>query len=324
MAVRKVEEELAKLAASEDPAALRKALAGRINVLAAKAARMAAERQWHDLIPDLLAAFDRLLEKPVERDPQCWGKNAISKALVELGYRESAPFLRGVAHIQMEPVWGGQEDTASALRGTCVLALAACGDIPREKVLRKLADALCDRAEPVRVEAARALAQMEGEEGALLLRLKARMGDREPGVTGQVFDCLLQVERGEALEFVAGFLKSEDEAAAEEAALALGASRMPGAIEILRAAWKERKDEMLLRAISASRLEEAIAFLVELARDGRMKDAAAAVEALALHKESSEIRKQVEEAVAGRERELAEVFRARFGKPREGAGDGAR
>lgn len=312
MAVRKVEEELAKLAASEDPAALRKALSDRINVLVAKAARLAAERQLHDLIPDLLAAFDRLLEKPVERDPQCWGKNAISKALVELGYRESAPFLRGVSHIQMEPVWGGQEDTAATLRGTCVLALAACGDIPREKVMRKLVDAVCDRAEPVRVEAARALAQMEGEEGALLLRLKARTGDAEPRVTGQVFDCLLQVERGEALDFVADFLKSKDEAVQEEAALALGASRMPEAIEILRGAWKERKDEMLLRAISASRLEEAIAFLVELARDGRIKDASAAIEALALHKESAEIRKRVKAGVDGRERELVELFRARF------------
>lgn len=313
MAVRNVEAELAKLTAAQDPATLRKALADRINVVVAKAARIAAERQMRELLADLLHAFDRLFEKPVERDPQCWGKNAIAKALVELGHRESAPFLRGIGHIQMEPVWGGQEDTASTLRGTCVLALVACGDVPREKVLRRLVDAFTDRAEPVRVEVARALAQMEGEEGALLLRLKARMGDKEPGVTGQVFDCLLHVEREEALDFVGEFLKSTDEVVREEAALALGASRLPAAVELLRAAWTRTKEEALLRAISSSRLDGAIAFLLDLVKDGRAQDASAAIEALSLHKDSPEIRKQVKTAAESREREIAELFRERFG-----------
>ena len=76
-----------------------------------------------ELAPDLLRAFDRLMEKPVERDPQCWGKNAIVQALVALEHREAAPFVRGIRHIQIEPVWGGQEDTAPTLRGTCALAL---------------------------------------------------------------------------------------------------------------------------------------------------------------------------------------------------------
>ena len=313
MAVRNVEAELAKLTSAQDAATLRKALGDRINLVVAKAARIASERQMHEMLPDLLLAFDRLFEKPVERDPQCWGKNAIAKALVDLEYRESAPFLRGIGHIQMEPVWGGQEDTASTLRGTCVLALVACSDAPREKVLRRLVDALTDKAEPVRVEVARALAQMEGEEGALLLRLKARLGDREPGVTGQVFDSLLQVEREEALEFVAEFLKSADEVVREEAALALGASRLPAAVELLRKAWLGTKEEMLLRAISSSRLDSAIAFLVELVREGRIKDASAAVEALSLHKESEEIRKQVKAAAESREREIVSLFRERFG-----------
>lgn len=314
MAVRNVEGELAKLNGVRDAAVLRKALNDRVNVVSAKAAKIAAEQQMHELIPDLLAAMNRLFDKPAQRDPQCWGKNAISKALVELGYRESAVFLRGITHIQMEPVWGGQADTASTLRGTCVLALADCRDVPRELVLRRLVDGMADEAEPVRVEVVRALAQMEGEEGVLLLRLKARLGDQEPGVIGQVFDSLLQVERGEALEFVAGFLQSKDEAVQEEAALALGASRLPAAIEILRTAWSQTKEEVLLRAISASRLDEAIAFLLEMVRDGRVKDAAAAIEALALHKESEEIGRQVEAAAAGREPEIAELFRARFGR----------
>src|ERR1017187_4844716 len=111
MAHRQIEAEVDSLNRLRDAApaqavpALQKALSDRINLMVAKAAKIAAELRLDVLIPDLLRAFDRLLEKPAERDPQCWGKNAISKALVALEHRHSAPFLRGIRHIQMEPVW---------------------------------------------------------------------------------------------------------------------------------------------------------------------------------------------------------------------------
>jgi len=58
---------------------------------------------------------------------------------------------------------------------------------------------MADEAPVVRVEAVRAVAEMDAEEAALVLRLKARLGDREPSVIGQVFDSLLQLERDAAL-----------------------------------------------------------------------------------------------------------------------------
>ena len=117
-------------------AALRKALADRVNLVVAKAAKITAEMRLRDLIPDLQRAFDRLLEHGAERDPQCWGKNAIAKALTELEHRESAAYLRGSVHIQMEAVWGGREDTAGTLRGLCLLALVACSDVQRITLFR--------------------------------------------------------------------------------------------------------------------------------------------------------------------------------------------
>ncbi len=154
-------------------------------------------------------------------------------------------------------------------------------------------DALVDKAPPVRIEAVRGLAQMDG---ALLLRLKAHVGDEELDVVGQVFDSILVLEREEGLEFVAQFLKAKNEAVREEAALAMGSSRLPAAVGLLRRAWEETKEEVLLRAISASRQDEAIAFLLEVVLDGRLRDAQAALAALELHKESEEIWKQVEAA----------------------------
>jgi HEAT repeat protein len=296
--------------------ALTKALSDRVNLMVAKAAKIAGERKLGGLLPDLLRAFDRLFENAAQRDPQCWGKNAIAQALVALEYRESAPYVRGLRHVQLEPVWGGQEDTATTLRGTCVLALAACSDIAREETLRLLVDAVADPADPVRVDAVRALMQMPGEEGALLLRLKARVGDPAPQVTGQVFDGLLALEREGAVAFVESFLKHREEAMRAEAALSLGSSRLAGAVEALIGCWEETRDpdlrQAVLRGLAVSRQERALEFLLNLVKCGRARDACAAIEALSVDRESEEIRQRVEMAAEGREPEVQQALRAAF------------
>ncbi|MGO9260132.1 MAG: HEAT repeat domain-containing protein [Bryobacteraceae bacterium] len=322
MAHRKIEEEIERLAQICRPgsspgsgsgsgsgsgpspaatAALRKALGDRVNLMVAKAAKLAGELRIEELLPDLLSAFDRLMEKPVERDPQCWGKNAIATALVALDYRESARFLRGARHIQMEPVWGGEADTAATLRGICLLALPSCTDLRREEILRCLVDALTERAHTVRLEAVRAIAQMEGDEAPLLLRFKARVGDEESEVIGQVFDSLLRLEGADALPFLGGFLQSKKEELREEAALALGASRQPAAVDLLREALAAARDpqfrDVLMRALSASRQPAAIELLLDLFRNGRPADSAAALAALELHRASPAIWQMVEAAV---------------------------
>jgi hypothetical protein len=322
MAHRQIEAEVERLnllhnaAPSEAAAALRKALSDRVNLIVAKAAKMAAEMRLPDLLPDLLRAFDRLFEKPVERDPQCWGKNALSKSLVALDYRESAPFLRGIHHIQMEPVWGGEADTAATLRGTCALALPSCFDIARGAILRHLVDSLADRALPVRSDAVRAIAQMQGDEAILLLRLKARQGDAESEVTGQVFDYLFQLEHDQALPFVAEFLQPKLGTVAEEAALALGSSRLTGAASLLEESFARQRDpdfrQVLLRALSSTRQPQALDYLLNMVRNSREADALCALEALALHRDSADIRRQVEHAAEEREPAVRGFFKKSF------------
>ena len=284
---------------------MRKALHDPVNVVVAKAAALAAEFQLQTLLPDLFAAFDRLFDKPWDTDPQCWGKNAIAKALKDLGHAESAAFLRGLRHVQMEPVWGGEADTAAVLRGTCVLALLQCTDITRQETMLHLIDALTEGDPGVRRDAALAMEQMAGHEAVWLLRLKARLGDK-PEVTGQVFESLLRLDGKSSIEFVAGFLDAAEEQVAEEAALALGASRLPQALETLKIAWKKSGNgplgPVLLRAVSASRLDEAFEFLLKIVREGRQSDAQDALRALEIHRDSlpssNDIRRRVEEALA--------------------------
>lgn len=322
MAIRKVEQELDGLSKLRDAdtataiPALRKALGDRVNLVVAKAAKIAAERQLRELTPDLLRAFDRLLENAVERDQQCWGKNALATALKDLGHTEAAPFLRGMRHIQMEPSFGRPVDTAETLRGTCLLALAACTDLERDEALRCLVDALTEAAHTIRLEAVRALGQMGGSEAALVLRLKARIGDEEPQLAGQVFDALLSIEGAGAVPLVAEFLCKTEGAVREEAALSLGSSRLPETLELLQKAYFGTRDaqfrEILLRAISLTRQERAIEWLLGLVRTARKRDAIDAIHALALHRGSDEIRRDAASAVKGREAELEAEFRKAF------------
>ena len=168
---------------------------------------------------------------------------------------------------------------------------------------------------------------MEGEEAALLLRLKAGIGDARASVVGQALESLLRVEGPRALDFASTFLKerrldnvrelsSTAEEMIEEAALALGASRLPDAVGILREAWTGHPRVVFLQAISASRQETGFDFLIGIIRDGRERDAAAAMEALSLHRDSPEVRAAAQTAVGERgNAALVERFHAIFKIP---------
>src|ERR1700679_1276011 len=105
---------------------VKKMLGNRSNYLVGKAARLTEENELRELMPHVLAAFERFFEDAVKRDPQCWAKNALSRTLAKLGCRDKDVFLRGLTFHQYEPVWGGRSDTAGTLRGNCALALVTC------------------------------------------------------------------------------------------------------------------------------------------------------------------------------------------------------
>jgi hypothetical protein len=305
-------EQLRQLRTSSDPSevesALRKALAERSNLVVAEAAKIAKELKCTVLIPDLLLAFNRLFDDAAKNDAKCWGKTAIIRTLVAFDFTESEPFVRAAGHIQMEPVYGGQEDTAVHLRANAKLALVQCRDLSRREILRHLVDALADSADTVRIEAVRALEQMNGEEAALVLRLKAHAGDKRPAVIGQVFDSLFVLERDGAVSFVEQFLNGKDDEIRDEAALSIGASRLPSATKVLIKTWKETRNrefgEVLLRALSSSREESALEFLLDLVKSGLSRDSSAALEALALHRDSPEIQSRIELARESRASDL--------------------
>jgi hypothetical protein len=293
---------------------IRTALKDRNNFLVSKAAAIAVEHNARELIPDLEAAFDRFLA--AKSDPQCWAENAIVKALKDLGHDDPAIFLRGLRHIQMEPVFGGQEDSAAALRGACALALPAC-TLDRVSILTHLTSLLADAEKTVRADAIRGMAQLPGHDVALLLRVKAICGDRAPEVTGQCFACLLDMAPADSIPFVAAFFEKDIDAAME-AASALAECDAEEALAILRKTWETHRDSELGRAIllslGASRREATAEFLVDSIRYEPNQSAAAALRALAASRFRDEFRARAAEAVhANGDARLRGVFEREFG-----------
>jgi HEAT repeat protein len=305
MAHRDFDEQMAVLDAlkgsAPDAASVRlvkKALGNRSNLLVAKAASLAEEGGLAELLPELLAAFDRFFSDAEKSDPQCWAKNALSHALGRLRCRDKEVFLRGLHHRQMEPVWGGKSDSAGTLRANCAHALVTFEELSYQELLLILLDPLLDPDKSVRVEAVRAMGQI-GPPAVPVLRLRALVGGGEPEVLAACFGVLLEIERTAGIPFVAGFLEAGDDAAAE-AAFALAETRLPEAAAVLLNRQSAGADEwfgkVLLSAIALTRQPEATEFLIDLiARDA--DEAPVALQAIGHTAPSEEMRRRVEEAV---------------------------
>jgi hypothetical protein len=288
---------------------LRKALAKRNSFVVAKAADLVRETRLEQLIPDLLAAFERFFENPEKSDPQCWAKNALSRALAALEYQEPQPFLRGMRHIQLEPVWGGRSDTAGTLRSTCALALVQCRSLTETDLLGHLIDLFADADKTVRVEVLRAVAQLDSPSAALLLRTRAILGKDEPEVLGACYSGVLSIDGVGAIPWVSRFLASTDDAAGE-AALAIAATHSAEAFECLKERLIQARDpwwrSVLLSAIALCRHEAALDFLLEQVRRESLL-AEGAIEAILRSGPSTETVRRLEELVAPNPR-LARVF----------------
>jgi hypothetical protein len=287
---------------------LRTALKHANNYLVAKAAEIVRRLELHALQPELVEAFDRFMVDGETRDPQCWAKNALSRTLMEFECQESSIFLRGLRHVQMEPVWGGRSDTAGTLRATCAQALVGCRELRETALLAVLIELFRDEDKTVRIEAARAIARVGSDAAMLLLRLRATLKKDEPEVLAACFSGVLELQGGAAVAWVEEFLAAGDDTAAE-AALALGQARSAEAWAVLKKALSVHRDSwfcgVLLTAIALTRRPEAFDYLLELIGE-ESRFAADAVTAMTQAAPPAEIRERLEKTVrnTGNERLL--------------------
>jgi HEAT repeat protein len=292
---------------------LRRALAGRSAHVAAKAAQIAGECELESVVSDLVAAFERFLDNPVKSDPQCVAKAAIVEALQRMAACEPGVYLRGIGHVQLEPVWGGRADSAAGLRGVSAFGLVA---MAYRDALTPLAELLADPEPRARVAAARAIGAREDESGIPLLRLKALVGDEDPEVVSECFSALLSLGGGESVEFVARFLDHAAEETRESAALALGSSRRAEALAVLRRSFEQSPGEprrrTALLAISMLKRDEALEFLLALVAEAPGPTARLALEALALHRYDDALVVRVRAAAVRDDADLTAVLAKSF------------
>ena len=282
-------------------AVLLKALNDKHFLVVARAATLAGDRLLHELSGDLIYAYARFLKDPVKRDPGCKAKQAIARALVTLECQDLEFFRAGILYRQLEPAWGRPTDTATDLRCSCGMGLAAAGPL---RAVAELTALLNDPEAVVRSGAARAISCGNPHEAEAVLRFKVQIGDAEADVIGECFSALLIIEPDHSLPFVAEYLRHADDALREFAALALGESRLPQALTLLRDAWDEAVGSetrgALIRATALHRSEAAFEWLLEIIATGSSKHAQAAVAALAVYERNSRLIEQIEAAKARR------------------------
>jgi hypothetical protein len=286
-------------AGSEGVEELRAILSRETSLAVARAAEVVEAHAIDALSPALTAAFPRFLRQLPKSDPGCAAKTAIVRALRRLDVPDDATFLAGVRHVQMEPVFGGRIDTAGELRAESALALVA---MRHPDGLTCLADLLADPLPAARAGAARALAGRGTRDGAALLRLRVRVGEPEPSVIVELVEAMVRLDPVSSLPLAADLLRGPD---AEAVAVGLGASGEPGAWPVLRD-WHDTGpgpalERTAIDAIGALRVDEAIAWLVELVASGEPRGARAAVSALAARRHDAALRERVAAAVAGRD-----------------------
>jgi len=280
------------------------ALSDRHHRVVGKAAALCGEHGLRELTNELKEAYNRFLIDPVKRDPQCLAKQPIARALVQLECGDVDFFRQGMRYRQLEPVWGGSTDTAFDIRSSCAMGLVASS---YWHALPEVAALLVDKEASVREGAVRAMSCGNPQAAETLLRFKALVGDEEPAVIGECFAGLMTIAADESVSFVAGFLEHQDDAVRDLAALALGESRHPEAIALMKAAWDAAELQLdfrvvLIRAAAVHRSEAAFEWLLSIIETGSKKLADAAVDALAVYERNTKLAAQVQEALARRTR----------------------
>src|SRR6266700_408831 len=290
---------------------LRMFLKNKSNQVVARAAKVGNELHATELIDDLVLAFHRFMANPQKLDKGCAATTEIAAALYQMDYLEPEIYALGIHHVQMEGAFGPPVDAAAKLRAFSALGL---GRTRHPQALEEIVWLLVDPWPQARIGAIRALASNGGHAGALLLRLKVLTGDAELDVLVECFSGLLECAPGNSLPLIATYIDAEDHAVAEAALLAIGSSRLPQALTLLRARWEKSAFSTLRRAlllaIAMVRSEAAIEFLLSLLPDSNVQTAKEIITALAIFRDNNKVRVTVEQAVSVlNNKALGEAFR---------------
>ena len=280
-------------------------------VIVERAAVASRELRAKDLIPELGGAFDRFFDDS-KQDRSCITLSALAESLQSLAAVEERRYLRGLKlrRVQMP----GPTDVAVGVRCACALGLA---DMGYRDALWEMAAFLSDPEPRGRAAAAMALGVIGSPAGVPLLHFKITAGDRDADVMSECFKSLLALDPSHGVPLVGTKLNAADEPIAEAAALALGESRRPQALELLSGAVRRNLSPQLRRVLLLSigllRQEAAVEFLLAVLAGPDPRAAADAIGGLAIYHRDENIRARVTAVVdAANDPGLTKVFQTGF------------
>lgn len=294
-------------------AELRKHLAAKTNVVVAKAARVTAEAELADLLPDLRAAFVHFMQNGEKTDKACIAKIALIKALRKLEDSDLSLFVQGIRYQQLEASFGGKIDTAVDIRCECAYALV---EQAAPEALNELITLAFDAELAAQIAAVRAMASTGRYESELLLRMLATSRACDQVVVGECLACLMQLAPDTSFDFVAAYLSDADEALQQASALALAQTHSSKAFDILRDHWDDApgfKRRLLILPFATLRLPEAVDFLLNTVEFEPDTLAREAVQALKIYQHDNNVTSRLRDIVAAKSSHtLSEAWRRIF------------
>ncbi len=289
---------------SDEPIAdLRAFLSDSNHMVVAEAAKVVEKYRYKELFPEMAVAFHRLVQGGLKADVGCIAKIAIVKAMDQLLYNdEDDVFHRGISYVQLEPAYGPPEDTAADLRARCAMALAR---LVHPKIFFLLTDLIMDPEPQARTGAVRSLVYLGTRESQLLLRMKILAGEAHPNVLSECFSGLVEIDAETSVTFFARLLDSNNGVIKEEAALALGETRLESAFELLCRSREEEilaeRKQMYLLPIALTRRTQAFEYLIDLLENDHVKSALSALDALSIFQSDPSLRDRIQQVAENRE-----------------------
>jgi HEAT repeat protein len=277
------------------------------------AAALAA--QWDAKSLALLLADVALSLAPPDkskRDPGAEGKQEILRTLIAWEADLPDLYRQAARWIQKTPVFGGFVDNAAECRGLAAIGIARTAS---DDALSVLVDLLTDPESITRQNAAIAFGMWRGPEAAPVLRLKARLGDENADVLGEIFLSLLRGDPRGQLSFIASYLHDAEPRIVEVAAVAIAQSRHPAALELLFETFTRMQRNpirtSLLMAIALLRTDDSLAWLLKNLESSPPPQAVEILDALAIYKGDTRALERIK-PIADKRRPTAAAFREIF------------
>ena len=292
---------------------IRKAIGGSSSLIVSEAVDIVAAHGLQQFIPEMILAFSRFAEDGVKTDKGCRAKTSIINALNGFEYLGDEVFRFSTTYRQLEPAYGGTEDTAIELRSMAALAIARINH-PEAHYL--LGDMLVDPSNQVRIAAVKAIAFLGTSESEVMLRLRTIVGDADE-VVAECFLGLMKMAPGRSLEFVSRYLRGHGALQMESAAIALGSSHLTEALSVLMQFWEEAHHttrRSLLLPIALIRSDASFDFLLDVLNNTDRQTAADTLEAMRLYTSGPYIDRMRDAVNARNDSQLTAKFRDVFGE----------